>query len=478
VVEDADVISLNAQTIGQVSGDLVYHPRAERLQLGVVHLGLGGFHRAHQAMLFDQLIAGGDPRWGVCGVGMRQSSLVDQLRAQDGLYLVRVADAQQSCWYAPTALGKTLLAATARGQVLAQMAHADTRWVTLTVTEKAYAAPLARLLVDGLAQRRAAGLGGLTIASCDNLPSNGKVLQELCVTAAQAHDPSLGAWIDQVCCFPNSMVDRIVPAPDTNIIEAAHQAVGLYDPTALGVESYWEWVIEDSFVDPQDADALRRVGVVVTDDVQGYEQAKLWMLNASHTLLAAIGAVLGDAYIRDVIARPVVKSLVHALMTHASGPLVGRPDWQAYRDALIQRFANPWIDHGVIQVLTDSTVKIPVRWMPVAQRLLDQGQAGKYGLQVFAWALACWMRSLSCHTETGQPFAFSDPKAKELTPLAMATQHQPEQLVRHLLCPQTKDVAILGHRLGQDAAFVQAVTDALRSIYDQGIERSLMGHFS
>lgn len=179
---------------------------------GVVHLGLGAFHRAHQAVIFDSLLRGGDLRCGVQGVAMRAVKLADALAGQDGLYTVRIASAQGRRWQMIGAVLATGVAAREPGRVIAAIAAPGTRWVTLNVTEKGYGAELAELLVKGLAARKAAGLGGLTIASCDNLTDNGRKLRQLCLDAAAQTDAALASWIASVCAFPNSMVDRIVPA--------------------------------------------------------------------------------------------------------------------------------------------------------------------------------------------------------------------------------------------------------------------------
>ena len=477
------MVALNAQSARALGDRVKLRAGSNEAVAGVVHLGLGGFHRAHQAMVFDDLLASGDSRWGVCAIGMRNPWLAKQLEAQDGLYLVRVSDAHGSHWCVPAAIVKTLVAATERDAVMAQIASTQTRWVTLTVTEKAYTPELAGFLVDALAQRRAAGGAGLTIASCDNVPSNGHVLKSLCMDVAQARDSQLAQWIHTECRFPASMVDRIVPAPSAAITQAAREALGVDDPTALGVEAFWEWVIEDDFVDPSDAQALRSVGVVVTDNVLGYEQAKLWMLNSTNTLLASLGSVLGDSYIREVIARPSVREFVYRIMTRASGPLVGRPGWQAYRDALIERFGNPGLDHGVAQVLSDCSVKIPVRWVPVGERLLQQADktidAGSSsnsepsGLSHFALQVAFWVRSLVPVSESGEPFEVIDPIATELMALAADQAEDAQGVVHALVAGDPGGVPIFGQRLGQSEAFVGEVVHWVKRIHAQGVEQTL-----
>ena len=289
-------------------------------QPGVVHLGLGAFHRAHQAMVFDQLLREGDMRWGIHGVGMTQPGLVNKLRAQDGLYAVRVAGANGIEWHVPGALWQTSVATTERQNVLNVIAAPSTRWITLTVTEKGYTPALAQLLIDGLRLRQAAGQAGLTIASCDNLQGNGHKLKAIIHATASSQDAELMTWIDARCAFPCSMVDRIVPAATDEVAAAAKEALGMQDECALSTETFWEWVIEDNFVDPSDAALLSRCGVRVTSQVHSYEEAKLRMLNGSHSAMALMGAITGRAHIANCIGSDHIKEFVHRLMTQEVAP--------------------------------------------------------------------------------------------------------------------------------------------------------------
>jgi len=329
------------------------HPAAT----GVVHLGLGAFHRAHQAMVFDQLLREGDSRWGIHGVGMTQPGLVNKLRAQDGLYSVRVAGATGVEWQVPGALWQTSVATTERQNVLNAIAAKSTRWITLTVTEKGYTPALAQLLIDGLRLRHAAALPGLTIASCDNLQGNGHKLQALMHATATPQDTALMQWMDAQCAFPCSMVDRIVPGATDEVADAAKATLGLRDECALSTETFWEWVIEDKFVDPTDAVLLAKCGVRVTSQVHSYEEAKLRMLNGSHSAMALMGAITGRPYIATCIGADHIREFVYRLMSREVAPHLSRTDWADYRDALIQRFGNPYLKHSVHQIAMDSSQK-------------------------------------------------------------------------------------------------------------------------
>ncbi len=379
-------------------------------ETGVVHLGLGAFHRAHQAMVFDQLLRQGDSRWGIHGVGMTQPGLVNKLRAQDGLYAVRIAGATGVEWQVPGALWQTSVATTERHSVLNAIAAPSTRWITLTVTEKGYTSTLAQLLIDGLRLRHAAGHAGLTIASCDNLQGNGHKLQALIHATATAQDAALMKWMDTHCAFPCSMVDRIVPAATDEVAAAAKVALGLIDDCALSTETFWEWVIEDKFVEPADAALLAKCGVRVTPDVHSYEEAKLRMLNGSHSAMALMGAITGRPYIASCIGIDHIREFVDRLMSHEVAPHLSRTDWADYRDALIQRFGNPYLKHSVHQIATDSSQKIPQRWPPSVLGQMAKGQSFEH----HALAAAIFLRYTLAIDEQGHAYTLNDPQAESL----------------------------------------------------------------
>ena len=430
---------------------------------GVVHLGLGAFHRAHQAMVFDRLLAAGDARWGVHGVGMTQPALVQALRAQDGLYAVRVADARSSHWAVPGALWALSLAATERASVVQAIGAPGTRWVTLTVTEKAYTPALAELLVDGLRLRWQAGHAGLTLASCDNLQANGRQLQALVL--AQAPEPALRDWIERHCAFPCSMVDRIVPATSEAMRETVQRELGVQDPTVLGVEAFWEWVLEDRLADPQDAALLAAHGVRVTHEVHVFEDAKLRMLNGSHSAMALIGAVTGRACIADVVGVPAMRDWVHRLMSREVAPHLARSDWADYRDALLARFANPHLRHSVHQIATDSSLKIALRWVPSIEAQLAQGGS----IEHHALAAAVWLRhGLACD-EQGQPYTVSDPQAAWLLANAAGQREAPERSLSGLL--ERSD--FWGAQLPHHAHWRARVAHWHRVVLSAGVDRAV-----
>ena len=434
-------------------------------QPGVVHLGLGAFHRAHQAMVFDQLLREGDMRWGIHGVGMTQPGLVNKLRAQDGLYAVRVAGANGIEWHVPGALWQTSVATTERQNVLNVIAAPSTRWITLTVTEKGYTPALAQLLIDGLRLRQAAGQAGLTIASCDNLQGNGHKLKAILHATASSQDAELMTWIDARCAFPCSMVDRIVPAATDEVAAAAKEALGMQDECALSTETFWEWVIEDNFVDPSDAALLSRCGVRVTSQVHSYEEAKLRMLNGSHSAMALMGAITGRAHIADCIGSDHIQEFVHRLMTQEVAPHLSRSDWADYRDALIQRFGNPYLKHSVHQIATDSSQKIPQRWPPSVLGQMAKGQSFEH----HALAAAIFLRYTLAKDEQGKAYALNDPQAESLMAIGANQATEPHACVRALLARED----LWGKELAASEAWLERVSYWHDQVLHQGVDATV-----
>ena len=457
---------LSALTLASLPADIhtpIYDRR--RHAPGVVHLGLGAFHRAHQAMVFDRLLSAGDTRWGIHGVGMTRPDLVNALRAQDGLYAVRVADGMGVNWHVPGALWRMHVAATERDNVVQAIAAPSTRWVTLTVTEKGYTPALAQLLLDGLRLRQQAGLPGITIASCDNLQGNGHKLQALVKAATTAQDTEVLRWLDAHCAFPCSMVDRIVPAATSEVLAAASQALGLRDDASLSTESFWEWVIEDRFADPLDAALLQSAGVRVTADVHSYEEAKLRMLNGSHTAMALTGAVTGRPFIASCIGEPHIRSFVHRLMGQEVAPHLSRNDWAEYRGALIARFGNPYLKHSVHQIATDSSQKIPQRWPPSVVGQIAKGASFEH----HALAAAVFVRYTLAVDESGQAYALNDPQADSLMALGAAQRTAPEACVRALLARED----LWGSALPQLGAWIARVTHWHQHILQHGVDAAI-----
>lgn len=371
---------LSARTLAQLDPAVARpgYDRAEQ-QIGIVHLGIGAFHRAHQAVFTDDAMGVGDRDWGVAGVSLRSGQVRDALDPQDDLYLVdeRGTDAERLRLIG--VVRRVLVAPEEPAEVRRVLGQPATRIVTLTVTEKAYfrsgdgvdlaaieaaGHSIYHLLADGLAQRRAAGLAGLTLLSCDNLANNGKVLSRGLSEWLERHDPALRRWFEAECTCPSSMVDRIVPATTSADLDRIAAEAGLRDEGAVVTEPFRQWVIEDRFAGPRPRWEL--VGAELVPDVAPFEAAKLRMLNGAHSALAYLGLLARHRFVHQAIADAAIAATVEQLMRReaaASLQPAGGQDLQAYAAKLLERFRNQALPHLLSQIATDGSQKIPQRWL-------------------------------------------------------------------------------------------------------------------
>ena len=361
---------------------------------GVVHLWVGAFHRAHQAVYLDDAMAAGDRRWGVIGVSMRKPDVAEALAAQDGLYAVETLDVRTS-WRIIGALRRTRTLPLAPEAVLADMAAATTGLVTLTVTEKGYclagdgldfdhpdivhdlASPdrplsAAGVLCAGLARRRAAGGAPLTVISCDNMGDNGARLRASVLALAERRDAGLARWIGDAIAFPETMVDCIVPAATAQSRARTDAVLGLVDAASVQREAYAEWVIEDRFAGP--APDWRSLGVTLTADVGATRRLKLHVLNAAHSALAYRGLERGHALVREAIADPQLDAWLDAMMRDEIAPALPELPVADYWRRTRARFANPAIDHRLDQIAQDGAFKLSQRLYPL---ILANARAGR-----------------------------------------------------------------------------------------------------
>lgn len=407
-------------------------------RIGIVHLGLGNFHRAHQAMYTEDamLAAGGD--WGICGVSLRRPDTRDALAPQDCLYSVLVRDARAERVRVVRSLRRILVASEEPDAVLAALGDPHVRIVTLTVTEKGYCLDpgtggldlrhplIARDLDDPahpqsvpgylVAALRARRADPFTVLSCDNLAHNGAALRRAVTDYARALDPELADWIARTVAFPSTMVDRIVPATtDADRQDAAH-VLGCVDAWPVPTESFRTWVIEDRF--PGGRPAWERAGAIMVDDVTPYETAKLRMLNGIHSTLAYLALLAGLQTVDQAVGQPDLRALLYRTMTDDIAPTLTVPasfDRARYRDELLARFANPALKHRCIQIAMDGSQKLPPRLLGTLSDRLRDGHA----VDRLALGIAAWMRFLSGQSESGVPLELNDPMAARLRALAM-----------------------------------------------------------
>lgn len=409
----------------------VLRPAYDRAALtpGIVHIGIGAFHRAHQAIYTDAALAMEFGPWGIVGVSLRSTAIAQDLRAQGGLYSVITRDGDEDSARVVGSEIDALAATQERERLLALLTDPAIRIVTLTVSEKAYgfdpstgrldpahpavAADLATpdtptgaigILVEALARRYAAQRPPFTVLCCDNLPANGRLVRRLVLDMAERRDAPLATWIAEKGRFPSSMVDRIVPAATDETRARAAVLIGAQDTLALETEAFSQWVIEEDFVDGRPA--WEAGGALFVADVEPYEKMKLRLLNGSHSLIAYLGQLHGLDHVRDVMAVPEHVARVRAHMEAAAATLDPVPgiDLAVYRAQLVARFANPAIAHRTVQIAMDGTQKLPQRvFAPAVEALANGGDA-----DAFAYVTALWLAYVS------RMGPVNDPRAAEL----------------------------------------------------------------
>jgi fructuronate reductase len=427
----------------------------ERSGIGIVHLGLGAFHRAHQAIYTDDALAAAPGDWAVAGVSLRSAEARDRLRPQDGLYTAIERSPQGTRRRVVGSVREALFLGDERERIHALLAAPQTRIVTLTVTEKGYChdpatgrlnaehpeiahdlmhpdAPVSvvGLLVHALAARRAGNAGPCTVVCCDNLPQNGALLEGLVVSFASLRDPALAAWIGANATFPSTMVDRIVPATTERDRSENDAALGVADAAPVVHEPYCQWVIEDRFCTPRPA--WEAGGAQFVNGVEPFEKMKLRLLNASHSALAYLGFLAGYEFIYQVAAQADFVAYMRRFMADEASPTLHVPpgvDLAAYRDALVTRFANPALPHRTQQIAMDGSQKLPQRILATVRENLSVGRA----VPLASLAVAAWMRYVSGIDEAGRPIGVADPLAARFAGIAAAHRHDPVGYARTLL---------------------------------------------
>ncbi len=414
------------------------------VSIGVVHLGIGAFHRAHQALYTEKAMAeAGEAGWGICGVTQRSEAVGEALVPQDCLYSVVESSPAGTELHVAGAVREVLFARRQAAELTERIAAPATSVVTLTVTEKGYRynpvtgeldvgdpevgadvagrppGTVLGQLVGGIEARMRAGGPPLTVVCCDNLPSNGPTLRRLvlgyCRLLPGARAKAVEDWVEANVTFPATVVDRIVPASTDADRARAAELLGLLDQAAVVTEPFSQWVVEDRFAGPRPA--WERAGAELVGDVAPYEEMKLRLLNGSHSALAYLGALAGHDLIAHAVTAPGFTAYVRALMDQDMTPTLSPPagfDLEAYKTALLGRFANPVLRHRTTQVAMDGTQKLPYRLLaPIAARLAEGAEPRHACL-----AVAGWMRYVSVReSEKGAPLPLEDPLAERLRAL-------------------------------------------------------------
>lgn len=478
----AGSIELNSRNLGGLDRR-VSVPAYDRSALGrgIVHIGVGGFHRAHQAVYLDDLCNAGLTEWSITGAGVlpADAAMAEALGAQDRLYTLIIRDAHSTDVRVIGSIADYLLAAADLEPLVDRLAAPSTRIVSLTITEGGYPVdeasgafalpagamlpPTFEAIARALSIRRAEGRGGLTVMSSDNIMHNGVTARTAMLGVADLVEPGLASWVGQHVSFPNAMVDRITPVTSAADRAFLTTRYGLIDRWPVVAEPFIQWVIEDTFADgrPPWEDA----GALFTSDVQPYETLKLRLLNAGHSCLAYLAALVGHVYVDEVMADPRFSLFLERFLDDEASPSlppVPGIDVTRYKAQITKRFGNPEIGDQVARLCIDGSSKLPKFLVPTIEAQLDAGGQVKLA----ALALAGWCQYLIGVDEDGRDIEVAhDPNLERVTKYAQASTSDP------LAFLGLDEVFVPG--LADDAVFKQAFATALESIRSHGVATTL-----
>jgi mannitol 2-dehydrogenase len=468
-------------------------PKYDRRKVSqsIMHVGVGGFHRAHQALYMDDLLQqGGDLDWGYCGVGLlkHDARIRDVMLSQDCLYTLVERSLEGDKARIIGSIVNFLFASDDPQKVIEQMASPQTRIVSLTITEGGYYIdqstggldekhpdiqydlahphePLCSFgyLLEALDRRRTRGLAPFTLMSCDNIQSNGEVAKKLLTAFAELRDPVFRNWLTENCIFPNSMVDRITPATTDEHRSLVKEKFRIDDGWPVMTESFKQWVIEDHFV--QGRPAWELAGAQMTTDVLPYEKMKLRLLNASHQALCYIGMLLGYQLVHETMEDRDIQKLVEQMMDHEVSPLLSEVpgvDLTDYKKTLIERFANTAIRDQLSRIGIYGSSGIPKFVLPSIEEQLQR----RGPIKLLSFTVASWFRYLNGLDESGKEMPMLDPMAQTLRERAKAAGRDARQLLAMR--------EVFSEELANSPAFANQVTDTLHSFYEEGARSTLV----
>jgi fructuronate reductase len=460
-----------------------------RVRPGIVHLGIGAFHRAHQAVVIDDLLGRGATDWGIVGASLRSSDTRDALAPQDGLYTLAIRSGAGTEHRIVGSVLETEVAKENPARLIGRMADPATRIVSLTITEKGYChtpqtgeldeyhpdivhdlqnpdAPrsVAGFTVAALSRRRKLGVAPFTVLSCDNLSANGHTVRRILTQFAASRSREFGQWIADEVAFPSTMVDRIVPETTDADRAAVTAELGMIDAWPVVTEPFTQWIVEDRFAAGRPDFAV--AGVQLVADVTPFEHMKLRLLNASHSALAYLGYLAGYETIADTMTNDRFAAFARRVMEGAA-PTLQMPegtDLAAYSTSLLQRFSNPALHHRTWQIAMDGSQKLPQRLLGTMQDRLRLGLP----IDTHALAVAGWMRYVTATDEQGRAIDVRDPIAAKLKAIAESAGPVADRLAPALLAVQS----VFG-TLGADPRMRSAVTSALERLYQLGARRAM-----
>lgn len=486
-------IMLNNENLAEISKQLPT-PTFDRtsLKVSIVHVGVGGFHRAHQAF-YTHLLQEKEnaSEWGICGIGLRKGDqkIHDVLQKQDGMYtlIIKHPDGNIDSQIIGSIIDFKLGYDTPK-VVVDQMAHPDTKIVSLTITEGGYnfnpatgefdfenadvqhelqhpndPKTIYGFLTAAIKKRKEDGLPAFTVMSCDNIQHNGDVAKEMLLTFAQKQDAELAAYIEKEVSFPNSMVDRITPVTTQADIDYLENTYGLKDEWPVTCEPFIQWVIEDNFSNGRPE--FEKVGVQFVPDVKPYEKMKLRLLNAGHSVLGLLGAIHGHPTINACMEDDLFVSYLRAFMDKEATPVLDKLegiDLSAYKDSLQERFTNPNIKDSVSRICSESSAKLPKFLIATIQDNLANGGSIKFAtLVIAAW---CYYSDKG-QDKNGNPIEIIDAMQEQLHQAASKTQSDPLAFI--------KQESLFGNLINEDK-FTSLYSDLVQKIYANPNIREIM----
>lgn len=487
---------LNNETLASLPAD-VKTPDYDRSQLkaGIVHLGIGAFHRAHQAFYTEAVLNqfGGD--WGIIGASLRSATVREQLSAQDGLYTLVERSSNDEKLQVIGAVTRVLVGPENPADLVEVMADPAIKIVSMTVTEKGYchdpstgnlnlknpdvqhdldnlAAPKSAIgyLVAALKARKEAGVASFTAMSCDNLPNNGEVLEKALLQFARQVSPELAQWVEQNTTFPCTMIDRIVPATTEDDRAHLERRLGLRDEGTVFTEPFTQWVIEDTFSDGRPA--WEKVGAQLVDDVEIFEKIKLRLLNGAHSTLAYAGYLAGYDYVSEVMADPAFVKMVELFHAREAGETVSAPegfDIEFYKEQLRDRFRNKSLKHRTWQIAMDGSQKLPQRLLHTLEDQLN----GAGHIDIICLGVAAWIRYVSGVDEKGDPIEVSDPMALTLRKACDSAKGNAGAMVKAVVAIEE----VFGPDLINEPRFIESTTHWLEQFYQKGVRATVQENF-
>ncbi len=464
-------MKLNNASLAEIPIAKPSYDRSE-IDVGIVHFGVGGFHRAHQAMYLDRLLEMGLAKeWGICGVGVLPGDrkMAKVMSDQDGLYtLIAMNSDGTGDARVIGSIVDHLFAPDDPDAVVELLAAPTTRIVSLTITEGGYfidgAGPdsVFGLVTAALARRKERGVPSPTIVSCDNIEGNGDLARKAFCAYAQRTDPELATWMKANTRFPNSMVDRITPVTTPDVIEALAADFDVEDDWPFATEPFTAWVLDDDFSDGrppyEDADVL------LVEDVTPYELMKLRLLNAGHQALCYFACLAGYRVVHDAAGDPLFAEFLRQYMDSEATPTlkpvpgINLPD---YKRTTIERFANPGVRDTVVRLCFGSSDRIPQWLLPVVRENLKSGEP----VRLSAATVASWARYAEGVDEQGEPIDVQDQLAESLVPIAKSQLENPKAFI--------ESTAVFGD-LAQQPRFVEAYLWALDSLHRDGARATLV----